>query len=776
MWLHFASTSRQASRRYRITVWIGAATLILGIMLASAFALYQLRTYALEQAALVAKNLALSVEQTFNGLIGSVHNSLYASGDEISRQMATGRLYAPAVNQYLKRQATRVPHIHAIRSTNEWGDTLYGSDASLEGINIADREYFRTLQNDSTKELMVSKAVLSRSTHEWMWVFASRVNQDDPTFRGIIFADLKLSNIDRMLEKIQAGGGTGNVIAIRDDELLLVARNAIGATNTVKPGIKGLSEELSQALKTDRNSGNYIGGLTSVDGIQRVYFYTRNPTYGFLTIVGVSVDTALADWWHEVWVFLFFLLAVTGLIYAFARHLSQALDRQETDFAKLAAEQNQSHTLEFYDSLTGLPNRRLLMDRLTQALASCLRTGKQGALLFIDLDNFKTLNDSLGHDFGDMLLKQVSQRLLRCLRQVDTVARAGGDEFVIVLQNFDEHGSQTAMEAERIGKQILAELNQPYQLGVHPYSSSASIGITIFDNHGQSVEDLLKQADIAMYQAKQAGRNCVRFLDPKIQERIAQRAYLEMELHSALEHQQFELYYQIQVNQSGKPTGAEALIRWIHPERGVIGPAHFIPVAEDSGLILLIGNWVLETACRQIRTWQESPATRELIIAVNVSARQFCELDFVAQVHTIITRHSIPANRLEIELTEGVMLDDIDDAIKKMQALKALGVQFSLDDFGTGYSSLQYLKMLPLDQLKIDQSFVRNLVLDSNDQVIVDTIIAMAKALNLGVIAEGVETLEQKQFLVDHGCTHLQGYLFGKPVPIKQFEALIAGC
>jgi diguanylate cyclase (GGDEF)-like protein/PAS domain S-box-containing protein len=436
---------------------------------------------------------------------------------------------------------------------------------------------------------------------------------------------------------------------------------------------------------------------------------------------------------------------------------------------KTAAEEIQQ--LAFYDPLTGLPNRRLLMDRLKQALASSARGDRNGALLFIDLDHFKTLNDTLGHDVGDLLLQQVAERLTSCVREADTVARLGGDEYVVVLEKLGASTFEVAAQVEIIGAKILAALNQPYQLASHEYHNTPSIGVTLFSGHELGVDELLKQADIAMYQAKMVGRNALRFFDPLMQDAINTRADLERELRKALGNQQFQLYYQIQVDNLGHALGAEALIRWIHPERGMVSPLHFIPLAEDTGLILPIGQWVLETACAQLKRWQQSVLTRDLVLSVNVSAKQFRQADFVAQVQAAVQRHAINPTLLKLELTESLLLENVEDVIATMSLLKGIGVRFALDDFGTGYSSLQYLKRLPLDQLKIDQSFVRDIISDSSDQAIVHTIISMAQSLNLDIIAEGVEAIEQRQFLLNRGCMSFQGYLFGRPVPIMQFEA-----
>ncbi|MEQ1600352.1 MAG: EAL domain-containing protein [Methylophilaceae bacterium] len=435
---------------------------------------------------------------------------------------------------------------------------------------------------------------------------------------------------------------------------------------------------------------------------------------------------------------------------------------------KAAAEKVQY--LAFYDPLTALPNRRLLIDRLKHALAASMRSGLQGALLLIDLDNFKTLNDTLGHGLGDLLLQQVGQRLTACVREGDTVARFGGDEYVVMLEDLSEHAVEAAAQAEAVGNKILLTLDQPYQLALHEYRNGCSIGVVLFHHHKQSQDELLKQADIAMYQAKKAGRNGLRFFNPEMQASISARVAMESELRKALARQQLQLHYQIQVDDTGRATGAEALIRWLHPEHGLISPAQFIPLAEETSLILPIGQWVLETACAQLKVWQQEAGTRNLVLAVNVSAKQFYQTDFAAQVQTAMQRHAINPALLKLEVTESLFMDHFENAIACMESLRVIGVGFALDDFGTGYSSLQYLKRLPLDQLKIDQSFVRDIVTDKHDRSIVRTIVAMATSMELSVIAEGVETEEQRQHLLNKGCLHYQGYLFGRPLPIEQFE------
>lgn len=441
-----------------------------------------------------------------------------------------------------------------------------------------------------------------------------------------------------------------------------------------------------------------------------------------------------------------------------------------TDISESKASSEQIEHLAFYDPLTNLPNRLLLLDRVRQAFSSSNRSGKKGALLFVDLDHFKVLNDTLGHSTGDLLLKLQADRLSRCVRAGDTVARFGGDEFVVVLEDLDRNVTDAATIAEQIGNKILSTLNEPCQFGTHQYQSTSSIGITLFNGDEHEIEELLKQADISMYQAKKAGRNTLRFFDPAMQEKLSIRASLESELRYAIEKQQLALYYQVQVDDNHRLVGAEALIRWLHPERGIVSPVEFIPIAEESALILDIGHWVINTACKQLAEWGKNNDRKHLIIAVNVSAHQFRALDFVQSIHHAIDLHKIDASRLKLELTESVILEDVDEVIAKMHVLKALGVRLSLDDFGTGYSSLSYLKKLPLDQVKIDQSFVRDLAYDPNDAIMVKTIIDLANNFRINVIAEGVETELELAILKDYGCRLYQGYLFGKPVPIDQFQ------
>ncbi len=448
------------------------------------------------------------------------------------------------------------------------------------------------------------------------------------------------------------------------------------------------------------------------------------------------------------------------------------------DTTRYKAAEDEIKQLAFFDHLTSLPNRRLLLDRLQQAIISAKRHQRHGALMVLDMDNFKALNDTLGHDVGDVFLREVAERLQGCVRAGDTVARQGGDEFMVILEDLHEDMLAVA-QAEAVATKILHAISQPYQLALTPiagkqqtysYHCTSSIGIALFLENGVSVEELMKRADTAMYQAKNAGRNTLRFFDPDMQAEAAARAMLENDLREAVRNDHFILHYQSQVDQDGRIFGAEALVRWRHPERGTVSPGDFIPLAELTGLILPIGHWVLETACKQLVAWASQPELAHLTVAVNVSARQFLRADYVDQVLSVLDKCGARPEKLKLELTESLLLHNVEEIIEKMSALKARGISFSLDDFGTGYSSLSYLKRLPLDQFKIDQSFVRDVLTDPNDATIARTIVALGQSMGLVVIAEGVETCEQREFLAANGCYLYQGYYFGKPEPVELFE------
>jgi diguanylate cyclase (GGDEF)-like protein/PAS domain S-box-containing protein len=435
---------------------------------------------------------------------------------------------------------------------------------------------------------------------------------------------------------------------------------------------------------------------------------------------------------------------------------------------KLAEEKIQY--LAFYDQLTKLPNRQLLMDRLEESLSDQDRP-RQGALMFFYLDNFKTLNDTLGHHHGDLLLQQVATRLRSCVAKGDTVARLGGDEFVILIEDSGDKPLEPASGARIVADRILSVLGEPYVLPGHTHHSTCSIGVTLFGRDSPwSISELLKQADLAMYQAKAHGRNTACFFDPEMQAVVSAGAVMAADLRQAVRENSFVLHWQPQVGADGRMTGVEALLRWRHPVRGLIGPQDFIPIAEETSLIIPMGRWVMETACAQLADWAARPDRKHLGVAVNVSLRQFRHPDFVDEVLMAIRKSGIAPHKLKLELTESLFADGIEVTVAKMGSLKAMGVTLSLDDFGMGYSSLSYLKRLPLDQLKIDREFVKDILTDANDAAIARTIIRLAQSLGLDVIAEGVETEAQRDYLVAQGCPAYQGFLFSPPLEIEALE------
>lgn len=429
--------------------------------------------------------------------------------------------------------------------------------------------------------------------------------------------------------------------------------------------------------------------------------------------------------------------------------------------------------LAFYDPLTQLPNRQHLLDRLTEAVGEGTGESREGALMFIDLDNFKVLNDTLGHQKGDLLLQQVARRLRNCVAKGDLVARLGGDEFVVLLENTPEKPLDPMTAAKVVSERILAGLGEPYVLPGYLHHSTCSIGVTLFAKGPNSVSELLKQADLAMYQAKAAGRNAVRFFDPEMQAVATANAALATDLRQAWRENQLRVEYQPQVGADGRMIGVEALLRWEHPTRGKVHPADFIPTAEETSLIVPIGHWVLEQACAQLAAWAARPDRSHLSIAVNVSVRQFRHPDFVGEVIACVRSAGAPPGRLKLELTESLLVDGLDLTVAKMATLKEMGVSLSVDDFGIGYSSLSYLKRLPLDELKIDREFVKDILTDSNDAAIAATIIGLGHSLGLNVIAEGVETEEQRLFLARQGCDRYQGYLYSRPLTIEQLETFM---
>jgi diguanylate cyclase (GGDEF)-like protein/PAS domain S-box-containing protein len=509
------------------------------------------------------------------------------------------------------------------------------------------------------------------------------------------------------------------------------------------------------AQVTGRSDGDFFDAVTTeqlrqndrrvIEGGERIVEEEVNRSHdGRLERIFLSVKLPLRE--------------PDGRIYALC-----GISTDITEQRKFADEIRQ---LSYYDHLTHLPNRRQFLERLGEILDDRAGGGAarhQGALLLINLDHFKMVNDTMGHEMGDLLLLETARRLLQHVRTEDFLGRLGGDEFALLVSGLSADDEAASREAEHRARQILADISQPYPLGAQRHLGTASIGIAMFSDSDSTVEEILKRADMAKERAKTDGRNSLRFFNPQMQAQMVARAALDADMRLALREGQFLLHYQPEVDAEGQWVGCEALVRWRHPERGMESPGIFIPLAEDSGLILPLGRWILETACRQLVAWSGRPQTSRLFLAVNVSAYQFLHPDFVSEVLAVLDETGANPALLELELTESQLVENVEDVITKMSVLKDRGVRFSLDDFGTGYSSLLLLKRLPLDKLKIDQSFIHDLLVDADSEAIVKAVIGLGRGLGLEVSAEGVETPEQRAALVRFGCQIYQGYLFGRP-------------
>ncbi len=630
---------------------------------------------------------------------------------------------------------------------DQWIDLIHPDDR-----NAVTQAYYRTQENHGP---IVTEYRMRHKSGEWRWILDQGIPLNDlhGEFSGYIGSAIDIT--ERKLAETEFRIAAA---AFESQEAMVITD-----TNTL----------ILRVNKTFCDSTGYAP--EEVVGQKMNILKSGAHDQKFFTEMWHSINTT-GTWQGEIWdkrkngeVYPKWLTvtAVKDATGAVTHYVGTHIDISD----RKAAEEEIKH-LAFYDPLTKLPNRRLLRDRLQQALLGNSRSNMYGALLFIDLDNFKALNDTLGHDVGDLLLQDVAARLTSCVRECDTVARLGGDEFIVMLENLSEHTAEAARQAEGVGEKILFALNQPYFLTGKEHHSSPSIGISLFDDKKDTVDLILKQADIAMYQAKSMGRNTLRFFNASMQAAVSARVSMESDLHKASLEKQFILYYQPQVNQLGQLTGVEALLRWNHPQHGLVSPIDFIPLAEETGLILSIGQWVMETACEQLASWAKQPEMASLSISVNVSVRQFHHPNFVNQVLSAIALHETNPKNLKLELTESLLSKDIEGMTRKMTLLKEVGVSFSLDDFGTGYSSLYYLKHLPLTQLKIDQSFVRDILVDANDATIAIMIISLSQSMGLEVIAEGVENEEQRRFLAEHGCENYQGNLSGRPMPSEAIEAM----
>jgi diguanylate cyclase (GGDEF)-like protein len=793
-------------------LYAGAALLILLLLATNAAVIWHFRESELLDEVRQQENLSLilteQAERTFESvdlIISSVADGLAADG--VTDGASFDRVLAGHdIHLLLREKIVGAPQLDAVTVISRDGKLInFSRSWPVPEADVTDRDYFQALKGDPGLKNYVSEPVQNRVTGTWIIFLAHRVSGANGEFLGIILGAIEMRYFEKFYQAIELREGS-SVAIMRLDGLTLVrfprsdtiGRRFSNAQHLLGGGISATLRELSP-----------------IDGLMRIEASHLVANYPVLTIATITEEAALADWRGIARLMLLGALgcaisiAIAG--YAFGRQWkhrarlsdSQAeLGRQEERAAAMRTAMNVAEAaalqvthLAEHDFLTGLPNRLLLNDRIDQAIALARRHKKHAAVLFLDLDGFKHINDSLGHGIGDKLLQSIAKRLVACVRGSDTVSRQGGDEFVVLLAEMQE-SEDAAIAARRIAQlvagphsldqhddvqidvaiaagKILHAVAEPHSVDNRDLHVTASIGVSVYPEDGRDAETLIKNADTAMYQAKESGRQSYRFFEPEMNVRAVERQFIEENLRRAVERQEFLLHYQPIIDlTTGKITGAEALIRWMHPLRGLIPPVQFIPVAEDCGLIVPIGAWVLREACRQARAWVGTglPA---MTVAVNVSAMELRNEHFLENLFATLDETGLAPASLVLELTESVLMKHAEAAASILQALRQVGIKVAIDDFGTGYSSLGYLRRFPLDALKIDQSFVRQISVAGEDTAIVTAVIGMAQGLKLRVIAEGVETREELEFLQAHHCDAAQGYYFSRPVVPEQFAKLL---
>ncbi len=734
---------------------------LLAVSAAAATLIWKLRADALASSATQASRFVGSAVASLNRTLLGVDVLLSSLEESLAlAEQHPDSIDAPAASQMMHTIVGRNLLLRRLALMDANARTIASSDAFEAGAKEVPTGFLNRVLSPQVAALTISEPLKQASSGEHVLLLGRALKLADGS-RVVALAEVLVSQFNLIMS--QGADIPGLEITLERSNGQLLA--ALPAKDRLLGSI--LPDSFIQGLNRTESRAARLSGQTALVSAQSILYDD------VLIAASIPIDMILTSWRSETKLVTVVALLFAAMVVAAGGLSIWYLERMAQARLTIKRSRDEIEHLAFYDHLTHLPNRMLLMDRLNHALKSTARTQCYGVMLFLDLDNFKDINDTKGHDVGDQLLQQVAQRLSSHVRTNDTVARLGGDEFVVLLEDLSKNPIEAAELARRVGKNLISQLAQPYYIDGQEHKSSASIGAAMYGAESGGAADLLKQADIAMYRVKALGRNDLCFFDPQMQADITAHAALEVDLQNAVRLQQFMLFYQPQVGPQGHIVGAEVLIRWQHPTRGMVSPAEFIPVAEESDVINDIGLWVLHTACQQLAKWQQFTSTAHLQLAVNVSARQFRQADFVSLVEQVIEQTSILPHGLKLELTESLVLDDIDDTIGKMAVLKSLGVRFSMDDFGTGQSSLSYLTRLPLDQLKIDQSFVRNIGIKPSDGMIVQTIIGMASNLGLEVIAEGVETLDQQVFLDAHGCQLYQGYLFGKPSPLPGFEALL---
>jgi len=753
--------STESSRLKRPLFFGGLAILILLVISTALVSLIQLHQQAEARAVIASQNLAKSLVLTFDGLIDTINLALLASSNDISRQISTEKPNTQLITLMLKQQKDHIKHIVYIRASDEKGEVIYGPDVITQPFSIAERDYFIHLKEDPNAGLYISNPLKSIFSQKWIWIFARRITRSDGTFGGVVYAPIPIDAIHNIFSQMNIDNGSS--IALRDTEQALIARYAPSSTTNFPVGDKKLSEDFINALKMSSLEGTYLSGTTSIDGIIRIHSYSRSAKYGFIINVGVLSDSAFAEWRKQVWIVGGLVATFILTLLIFSKLIIRLWTRREQDMIKLRLHEGELVHIAHFDTLTGVPNRHLLADRLNQAVSYARRHSTYLAVCYLDIDDFKPINDRYGHVVGDELLISIAERLKGAMRNEDTLARLGGDEFVMLFGHLP-HLEEIQVVLDR----MLAVVCSPSQIDGVTLKVSASVGVTIYPDDDVDPDTLLRHADQAMYQAKEAGKNRYQLFDPEHDRQVQTHRTYRHRLGEALANEEFILHYQPKVDLvSGEIIGAEALIRWQHPDQGLLFPGAFLHYLDGRELVIAVGEWVINSALKQISAWDTIGLP--LTISVNISADHLLQPDFVDRLKLSLANHpNVAPCCLELEIVETVALSDMKQAVQILSRCRELGVQISLDDFGTGYSSLTYLRNLPVHTLKIDQSFVRDMLVDQNDFSIVESVVLMAHAFNMAVIAEGVETLEHGAMLVHLGCRQMQGYAIARPMPADQ--------
>lgn len=670
------------------------------------------------------------------------------------------------MNAILASHLALIDESQSLRVADASGHFIYDASGTLHAATIADRAYFQLSRVNPIGQLVISKPLFARITHNWVVTVSRRFDDENGNFAGLIQAAVRAEYFEHFYASL--GLGPTHSVTLIDQKLRMLARYPEQRAHLGKP----IDSPLLRAFVASGDVENSYTARSAVDGIERHYVAHKIGRYPLYVMLGHSTRGELAEWYRQLYwsiAGVFVLGAVLiGWIVVWLRSYDAALALAGRMTSAYEATVQRIRYLAEHDPLTDLPNRALLEARMASTLAETIGRRADLALMFLDLDRFKDVNDTLGHAVGDKLLIQVSDRLRANLRAQDTVSRQGGDEFAILL-----HGYSSLTRVAEVAQALIDAMAPPFLVDKHELLISASIGISVYPQHGSDIVTLLKNADTAMYEAKAAGGGAFRFFSAQMNALVLKRVAMDMNLRHALANQEFVLHYQPQVEGgSGRILGVEALIRWRHPSQGEIPPTEFIPIAEESGLINSLGDWVLREACRQSRQWMDS-GLPELTMAINISAVQLRQPDFIEKVVDALDHYRLPPNRIELEITESALIRDTQRIVGVLNELKKNGLRLSVDDFGTGYSSLGYLKHLPFDKIKIDQSFVRGLPQNEDDAAITQAIIGIANSLKMELIAEGVETEAQRDFLLGHACQNMQGYHFGKPMPAADIERML---